>query len=339
MFDSDFWSLVNEENKKNNVQNNMQSDVLELRDKPFDEIMLRDINNFDEIKKIILHTNNIARVNDDILRFTNLLYLEISNNNIKLMNCNVLPASLEEFIFTNNKTIGIAGFKAGIKKIDLSRNKLKSIFCEFPETLGELNLSKNNFMQSLPNLSKCCNLEILDISNTCISNIDKLPNSIREIITFSTKIQKINKFPENLEIFIAYKCNISEINTEFPPKIREFDVYNNKLNKTPDFPNSIETIDLSNNDLMKLPYIPESIRDLDLKNNPNLNIEEIKELEKKYNCAKILYSTEKYITNNNSTKNSNLGLNYNNFIQRKIFNPNFSETNPHFIIHKCTYSI
>jgi Leucine-rich repeat (LRR) protein len=349
MFGNKFWSSVenainffdNGELEKDDEKENYSK--LEYKNQQITENIFSGSNdvNYDNIETLIFDSNELTQMNKNISNLRNLKRLEIKNNRIRLVHCNFLPDSLEELIFTNNYTIGIAGLKRGLKRINLSGNDFKNIYCEIPHTIEHFDISKNKNLALLPKVLNCCNLRFIDISHTQVSNIDALPDSIEELIATSTQITSINKFPCNLRIFIAYKSNISEINTEFPVNLKEFDIYDNNVSKLPDFPNSIETIDLSNNKLMELPYFPETITSLDLKCNFSLDIVKIKELQEKCKNASILYSEKDEEYNLNSTRQNNLMVEnmFMNQMNRQKFIADFSESNPYHIIHTADYDV
>jgi hypothetical protein len=245
---------------------------------------------------------------------------------LKLFNCKILPESLEEFIFSNNNTIGIVGFKEGLKYINLSANDFKIIYSEFPQSLEKLDISKNTNLCQLPKIERCLNLKSIDFSYTQISNMDNLPDSVEELFANNTNMKTISKFPNELLIFNACHANISEIKTNFPNNLKEFDVYFNNIEVLPNFPDSIENIDLSNNNLKLLPFFPETTSLIDLTNN-DFNTEKIKQLKEEYKSTSIIFSEK--------TKIAKIP---DKIVEQK-FIPKFCESNPHFIIHTADYDI
>lgn len=340
MFGNKFWSSV--ESAINFFDNGAyeketNSTKLEYKDEIVSENIFSISNgeNYDNIEILIFDSNNLTQINKNISNLKNLKRLEIKNNRLKLFHCNFLPDTLEELICVNNSTIGIAGFKNKLKRINLSENEFRNIYCEIPSTIEYFNISKNKNLNTMPKILNCSNLKFIDISYTQISNIDVLPDSVEELIATNTQITSINKFPSNLKIFTAFKSKISEINTEFPENLKEFDIYDNAVIKLPDFPNSIETVDLSSNKLEELPYFPETLLTLDLKRNFSLDIAKIKELQSRCKRATILYSEkgEEY-TQINTFENM-----FMNRIPQARFTADFSESNPHYIIHATDYNV
>lgn len=289
-----------------------------------------DQGNQDKFVSLKLENNCLFQLNKNISLFKNLKKLEIKNNRLRIFHCNILPDSLEEFIFSNNNTIGIAGFKNGLKYINLSGNDFKEIYCNFPKTLEKLDISKNTNFSRLPRIEKLENLKIINLSHTKISNIDALPNCIEELFANNTNLTQILKFPDNLLCFNGCHANLIEITAKFPAKLREFDIYFNNIEFLQDFPDTIENLDLSNNKLKTIPFFPKTTTLVDLSCNP-LDIETVDKLKDEYKNTSIIFSEKKNTSENENTTEPK--------IVKPKFTAVFCESNPHFIVHTTKYEV
>jgi hypothetical protein len=262
------------------------------------------IKNFIWVEKLILESNGISTLNSLGMVFPNLKHLEIKNNKIVFLDGDLLPSTLETFIFTENETIRISGLKEGITHLNLYKNNFRIIDSAIPETVVELNLSNNKFLHTLPIFQNNQNLTYLDISNTNISNINALPNSIIKLNVCCCRISKISKFPTNLIEFLGYRSTITEITGQFPLNLKKFDAFNNFLTVLPDFPDSIESIDISHNIMEKIPKFPQTLKCIDMRENKKLLIFEIKELVSQFPNTTIIYNEQSYYgIDNNDTDN------------------------------------
>lgn len=170
---------------------------------------LEGIENFQNLKKLDLSTNNLEKFEN--IDLPNLEELNLLDNDIVSLNINNLQ-NLKHLICQQNKlkTLSI---------IDL--NKLEWIFAGFGD-LEYVNLKKlpklnhlditNNKLTGSQNFSNLKSLETLYISNNGITsiNIDNLEN-LRDLRIENNKISKINKkIIENLNIFECvnnkFKC-------------------------------------------------------------------------------------------------------------------------------------
>jgi hypothetical protein len=207
-----------------------------------------------------------------------------------------------------------------------------------PETLVELNLQNVN-LRFLPNLTKCINLQKLNISmNSNIINLNKfqtLPDSIEILIANECNIGEITKFPKNLIIFTGDESKIYSINVDFPSNLKIFSAFDNMLSKVPIFPEQIENINLSDNILEEIPVFPPTTKRIDLTKNKKLSIELLKKKKIEYPDMTILFTEFSSILDL-SRRNF-----MHDFISPKIvsFENYFTESNPHYMIFENSYDV
>ena len=267
--------------------------------------------------------NNMKNVFKNITLLQNLKYLEIKNNKIFVFECSILPNSLEEIVFTNNNTIYVGKFNEGIKKINLSNNKIVHLPSEFPLSLTELDMSSNENIKKI-NIKNNTNLEKIDISKTSVSEIDDFPDNIEILTANGCNIKIIQKFPTKLKEIIIYKNKIKKILCEFPENLETFDAYMNELSEIPEFPQTIKKIDLSRNEFEIFPNIPTSVDELDIAYN-FFGEEEIKKI-KMFNSILERNGCEmNYLPMRNKKE------------EKKINLFSYEKSNKNYIIHKSTY--
>lgn len=306
----------------------LKLDTLELA---FNNIEILQDNFFEisYLKKLVLKNmqiNSLNILNPMCNNNLQLICLEICDNNISILDCNILPNTLQKFNFSNNDTETIIGdFKEGLIELDLSCNKFTDINCLIPVSIEILDLSSNVLLKKLPNLSQNINLKKIDISDTLITNIDILPDSIIHLESCKCHIEVINKLPLNLIVWKSYSGSINKILCDFPINIEELDFYNNNLQQIPEIPISCKNIDLNNNNLLIMPKFSliNQIQ-IDLRNNNKLLIPNyIKEL----NIKTILF-------NENIIKQD-----YINIFQNRDNSSYYDNNNPHYIVLNKLYTI
>lgn len=361
-----------------------------------DEILSKNANEKD--KKLILTGQFITKipeillsydwVEDLVIRCTGvekienlppkLISLTIENNIIEFFDGSTLSLSLKSLKFTSNKTKIITGLNNGLERINLGYNFFNEIDSVIPASVIELKLDNNVTLKSLPKFEDDgCNLKILDISHTKISNIDDIPCTVQSLSTCGIEIQEVNKLPADLTEWKSYKCvKLRNINCEFPKGVIDLDFCDCALRKCPDIPQSVKRLDLSKNILQIIPDMPLTIDYVDLKHNEHLPDELIKQFQAKMPSSATIYvgddsglqlmsiEDDEYGRLDEEIGDCNQGgmLNYRNlkwernvgFDVSEMFNywrrptaqaeftfdcsNEFSKTNPHYIISKKTYT-
>jgi Leucine-rich repeat (LRR) protein len=294
----------------------------------------KEIKYFDWLEELIIENTGIKNIHENTLPLS-LKKLNIQYNDIVFLNCSVLPITITSLICSNNNIIDIIGLNEGIIEIDVSGNKLSTIHSILPKSLKSLDISSNKMLTELPNLTICNNLESLNISNTGIINIDSIPDTIKNLISYKCNIKIINKLPKELILWSGYMSSLEKIKCKFPKKLEIFDMYSNNLITVPKFPSSIKIIDLSRNYLKMIPEFPNTVNTVNLKLNHDIKMNDIKKLQKKL----LNTSVELYIDNNEyNTELSNVFYNLSKKNKQKdkiIDDTSYSSSNPHYIT--CTF--
>jgi hypothetical protein len=310
----------------------LKLDTLELANINI-EILQENFFEISHLKKLILkdmQINSLNILNSMCNKNLQLLCLEICNNNIDILDCNVLPNTLQKFNFSNNNTETIIGdFKEGLIELNLSCNKITNINCLFPVSIEILDLTCNELLKKLPNLSQNINFKKIDISDTLISNIDILPDNICYLESCNCHIEVINKLPSNLIVWKSFNGCISKILCNFPINIEELDLYNNNLQQIPEIPTSCINIDLRNNNLFVMPKFSLTNQiQIDLRNNNKLIIpNNIKEL----NIDTILFDNNKFDDNYINI--------FQNIIKNRDNSSYYDINNPHYIVLDKIFTI
>ena len=180
-------------------------------------------------------------------------------NNIPFLDGNLLPHTIKELEFEDNKTEVVINLHEGLLYVSLADNKLKELTT--PSTVTKINLKGNHFDKE-PILNE--GIMEIQMSNNPLTSIDKIQKSVMILDVCRTKLAEINNFPPGVITFKAYLCNLVKINVPFPESIKELDLYKNNLEEIPELPPRLTTVDLSGNKLKELKNIPETIRHLDI---------------------------------------------------------------------------
>jgi hypothetical protein len=292
------------------------------------------VTNFDWVETLELYDNDLTNIDDSFLYFKNLKHLSIEKNDIKHINCNNFPDTIETLILSNNNTWSVDNLKNKLLKLDLSKNNLNNSQLVIPESVIELDLSNNRYLMKNPVFMSNNNLNNLDISNTSISNIDELPDSIIILKASNCNIRYINKLPSELMEFTASSSKIFMINCQFPQNLFEIDLEDNMLSNVPNFPNTMHKIDLKNNLLEKLFEFPTTVKRIDISENPRLDDKDIKKAVAENPDVNIIYDEE----NDDNDTGSIYGLfggynrlnhNYENHRNHNIHNQNHNHNHNH----------
>lgn len=174
------------------------------------DVSQNSITNFSEYLKL-KSIKHLKANNNKITNFQlspSLELLDISNNKLtelaisssKLKELNMSHNNIESFKLTNNKSL---------IDIDLSNNNLKVLHFIEENNINKLNLSVNKLDDNLCNeISKCSNLENLDISQNKVSSLENFNrlNKLHSLNISDTRINKISvsDIPDSLkEIHIS----------------------------------------------------------------------------------------------------------------------------------------
>jgi hypothetical protein len=173
----------------------------------------------------------------------NITKLIIVDSEILLLEGSRLPDTLTTLIYKNNKTQFIINLREGLKNITIYCNDISSLV--IPNSVVFCDLNQN---RSLVDISYGSSIKDIDLTLTCIKNIDNLPTTIENLTANLCVISQINKLPPNLKSFIAQNSDIKEINCDFPPSLSYLDLTDNsELTKMPPI-SHIGTVKIENTD-------------------------------------------------------------------------------------------
>lgn len=181
---------------------------------------------------------NLSNIPDNLS--LNLAKLDISINNLIIIDCSHLPQRLQ-ILFAHS-------------------NKILNIIYNFPIHLKYLNLQRN-YLSSLPELPPV--LETLNISDNCFSEIPPLPSSLQQLFADNNSITVIpQSLPESLKDLCLCYNYISNIPESLPKNLEAICIEHNQLRGLPEtWPESIYIVRANNNPLNSLPSrIPVSVR-------------------------------------------------------------------------------
>ena len=344
-------NLINEVLGENEL---MKETKLELIGSDICELPER-LAGFDWVEILVIRNTKIKEI---INLPKNIVELFIEQNDLEIFDASIIPNSVLALKFTSNKTKIVTGLKNGIVTLNLAFNQIKELDCPIPPSVTDLNLSENKGFDKLPMFEfDGCNLRILDVSGTRISNIDDIPDNITILKTCTcTVLRTVNKLPSCLTKWVAFSSQIEKITCEFPPQIDHIDLYDCYLDSCPDFPDSIKTIDIGKNLLDKIPRVPFTIETMDIRENDKLDDEDIKTLEKSMPSTASIFSGSKHMLDSMARYNvmfertdtfgdNTFGNNWNMWRRNddSVFTfscaSEFKKSNPHYIPIKKQYTL
>jgi hypothetical protein len=257
-------------------------------------------------KRLFLSCLNLNEIPKELEDFTWVEELNLSVNNLKIIQKERLPPNLKVLLLCQNfiEKIKDTDLHSNIIKLDLSNNRLNSFdgsqflniqklyLCynmitlfKFPPNVIKLDITGNyligltDFPKSLKNINISSNKMIkkfpkmnygLKKINFAFNNFykfPKLPDSVICVNGDSNNISNINKLPSSIEILEMKHNNIHKLNCTFPPSLICMALNNNELIEIPSLTTNIKEIYINNNRLVKLPEIPDSVEILDISDN------------------------------------------------------------------------
>ncbi len=205
------------------------------------------------LKKLDLKINRIAKLPKTIVNLDNLIYLDLSNNNLKKLTESIcLLSSLEFLNLRYNK----------ITEIHSSIGKLKN--------LKTLDL-RHNSLKTLPNeIYGLFSLEILDLHGNQLNSLPISIEGLRSLRKLELGLNNIEELPEeiiNLQSLKKLGLGGNKISPNFSllsnlTSLTDLDLYDNNLRLLPNEIGLLKTLDtliLRNN---KLTDLPESLKNL-----------------------------------------------------------------------------
>lgn len=236
-----------------------------------------------------IETTDIKQLTDNLP--PNLTKLVCRYNNMRILDCSVLPDSVISLTYQNNNTTEIVGLKDSILELDISNNMLRELSCMLPANIVRLCVSNNKlfqFNQLFPD-----SLKELVANDTCIKSIDDFNDNLEKLSTCRCHIPVVKKFPANLKEWKNFVSRTEEIQCEFPHGMTHLDMFNNQLVKCPTLPDTMMDVDLSSNNLMEIPEFFPTMTKIDLKQNKNLKAEDLQTLQKEMPGVNIMYDSFK----------------------------------------------
>jgi hypothetical protein len=182
---------------------------------------------------------NHLKLNSSCFLCDNLATLNLSYNTLNDLSQIKFPSTLVELNLSNNYLLSLSSLKwtdlTNLKVLNLANNNLMSIDLSdrrvtreeensFPYSLAHLNLSGNNLLELNLNCKLFTELEDIDLSRNCLTQLSKFPAKLLKInLTgnyISSFFEQLNGeiFPKNLdELNISFckidynKCNAQEL--------------------------------------------------------------------------------------------------------------------------------
>ena len=168
------------------------------------------------ITKINVSGNLLTHIHPDVFDLPNLIYLNLSNNQISKIPKII---SLSKLLFFN-----------------ISENPIKKIKFDLPLTLLSFYCSKCELTELPNSLEDCSNLSILICSNNKISKIPYIPNlgCLNASQNAIQEFPKIQKFIKHIDLSMN---NIQKLPETFDfSNLTDFDVSYNQIKKLPNIP-------------------------------------------------------------------------------------------------------
>lgn len=214
----------------------------------------------------------ISKTNIEKIEFLppNLEKLTLTKSELLYVDCKDFPNSLTHINFSNNKLQIITNIGDNIKTLILDSNMLSEIV--LPQSMDKVSLKDNKF-NDVNFIKNMIYLRELDISDNNVSDVDDIIDSV-EILSLSKNcILEINKLPSSLKEIISYNNKTYKICEQFPKNLTKIDFYNNNFEKFPDLTESVKWVDLSFNDLKKLPKNFAHLEYFDISSNDNIGFD------------------------------------------------------------------
>jgi Leucine-rich repeat (LRR) protein len=172
--------------------------------------------------------------------FTNLSYLDISNNNMTVLPNN-LPNSIKTLICRSNKLTSISQLPNQLEKLLCSGNLLTQL-PTLPSTILELDCYDNR-LTNLPTLPN--GLRILYSAANPLSNLPTLPNSLLKLYCYENTLSELPELPNSLQLLHCASNNLIQLPI-LPSNLITLDCSSNSsLSCLPSFPSTLTSIYLS----------------------------------------------------------------------------------------------
>ena len=170
----------------------------------------------------------------------------------------ILPNSLKEICFNNNKLRSLPNLPNSLIKLKCSNNRLRSL-PNLPLSLKELYCSYNQ-LKSLPDLPN--SLRKLECEYNELVLLPKLPNSLKKINCSNNKLELLHDLPDLLKELICSHNKLTSL-SDLPNSLAVLWCSNNQLTSLPNLPDSLKNLDCGYNELILFPDLPNSLIFLD----------------------------------------------------------------------------
>ncbi len=250
----------------------------------------------DTLQRLYFPYRNISTI-DGIYGFTNLKYLDCSNNCLSTLAS--LPQKLTVLSCYNNCLSSLPQLPKSLISLTCSRNKLTSIY-SLPEGLLSLSCSGSelnslptlpqslttlscpgNYLTALPALPQ--GLTLLDCSNNILISLPKLPNSLTSLNCYNNKLINLPVLPPNLASLVCYNNKLTAL-PALPQNLSNLNCRSNQLIALPSLSQKLKELDCTYNQLVTLPILPQTLTLLLCHDNQLTTLSNLSQGLKELNC-------------------------------------------------------
>jgi Leucine-rich repeat (LRR) protein len=122
-------------------------------------------------------------------------------------------------------------------------------------------------INSLPDLTRFKNLEILRCSYNKLTSLSTLPQNLKVLHCCCNEFTSLPTLPQNLKKLYCYNNELTSLPT-LPQNLKELDCSNNELTCLPTLPQNLRMLTCSYNELTSLQTLPQNLREFYYFNNP-----------------------------------------------------------------------
>ncbi|KAJ8306189.1 hypothetical protein KUTeg_016734 [Tegillarca granosa] len=230
-----------------------------------------DIRNFPYLSVLDLHDNRMETLPDALNSLEHLIILDISRNRFKVFPrivCEIY--SLGSLHLEHNELVKLDGDIGNLPKLedlDISHNAITGL----PEGIGnmrklrKLNVSHNKISYIPIEIGTMTELRLLDANNNQLEYVPPEIGNLKNIEQLYLRHNKLKELPllefcSNLKELHLGNNGLLAVSAEFLKKLESVTVLDLRDNKLSEFPpevsfmSNLERIDLSNNNLSQLPF-------------------------------------------------------------------------------------
>ena len=122
-------------------------------------------------------------------------------------------------------------------------------------------------IQSLPDLTRFKNLEVLNCSHNELTFMPTLPQNLKILNCSHNELTFMPTLPQNLNILDCSHNKLTFMPT-LPQNLNILDCSHNKLTFMPTLPQNLQELYCYSNELTSLPTLPQNLQELNCLNNP-----------------------------------------------------------------------